>query len=164
MRLIDLFEDTPTDFDEEIKGWKNAGSDLAKARTLKAQRAKNVKLVRLKNDGNESKMHDSTSWYDSEDEAKAAHDNLVKLNPNRVIRHHMHVNGEGGSRIQKLDGLAHDVEEVYPGQSSGRLKNYVKKKFGGDLTCGKARKVKSKADAPHAIKNRASWYQSLHCK
>lgn len=163
MRLIDLFEETPTttDFDEEIKGWKNAHSDLAKMRRLKSQDANDVKLVRLKNDGNESKLHDSASYYNSEDDAKAYHDRIVKLNPNRIIRHNMYV---GNQLVGKLDGLSHDVEEVYPGQSSGKLKNYVKKKYGGDITCGKASKVKNSIAAPHSIKNRASWYQSLHCK
>lgn len=161
MRLIDLFENTPIDFDEEIKGWKNAHSDFAKARQLKSREAKNVKLVRLKNDGAESKMHDSSSWYNSEDEAKEYHDRIVKLNPTRIIRHNLYVDNK---LVGRLDGLAHDVEEVYPGQSSGKLKNYVKNKYGGELTCGKASKVKNSAKAPHSIKNRASWYQSLHCK
>jgi hypothetical protein len=150
MKIIDLFEEIT---DEEIKGWKNAHSDLNKMRQLKSNDAKSIKLVRLKNDGSESKMHDSTKMFNSREEAEAHHARLVSLNPTRSIRHNMHHDG----KITQLD-------EVYPGQSSGKLKNYVKKKYGdGDITCGKAAKVKS-SNAPKSIKNRASWYQSLHCK
>lgn len=160
MKLFDLIEyKSPSEIEEEIKGWKNAVGDIAKARSRQADASKGVKLVRLKNDGTESKMHDSTSSFNSEEEAKEHHDNLVRLNPTRVIRHHMHSDG----KIMKLDGKSNNIEEVYPGQSSGRLKNYVHRKYGGDITCGKASKVKS-SDASKALKNRASWYQSLHCK
>lgn len=73
--------------------------------------------------------------------------------------------GERLDYYNVLDKAEHDpeIDEVYPGQSSGRLKNYVHRKYGGDITCGKAVKVKN-SNASKAIKNRASWYQSLHCK
>src|SRR4051812_15875462 len=115
MKLFDLFN-------EEIKGWKHAGRDISAMRHQQAQNAKSVKLVKLKNDGSESKMHDASSMYSTEDEAKAHHDRILQLNPTRVIRHNMYVDGKF---VAKLDGPSHDIEEVYPGQSSGRLKNYV---------------------------------------
>lgn len=57
-----------------------------------------------------------------------------------------------------------EIDEVYPGQSSGKLKNWVNSHIGGKVTCTKAAQVKNNPDAPKHIKNRASWYQSLHCK
>lgn len=57
-----------------------------------------------------------------------------------------------------------ELNEVYPGQSSGKLKNYVKRKYGGEINCTKAAKVKADPDASSFYKKRASWYQSLHCR
>lgn len=57
-----------------------------------------------------------------------------------------------------------DLEEVYPGQSSGRLKNYIKRKYGGEISCRKAARVINDPDASNFYKKRASWYKSLHCK
>lgn len=57
-----------------------------------------------------------------------------------------------------------ELDEVYPGQSSGKLKNYIKRKYGGEINCTKAAKVKNDPDASAFYKKRASWYQSLHCK
>lgn len=81
-------------FNEAIKGWKHAHSDLAKIRKSQSDSAKSVKLVSLKKDGNESKMHDATKVFSSEEEAKAHHENVKKLNPTRGIRHNIYVNGE----------------------------------------------------------------------
>jgi hypothetical protein len=57
-----------------------------------------------------------------------------------------------------------EIDEVYPGQSSGRLKNWIASHYGGKITCAKAAKVKNDANASNFYKKRASWYQSLHCK
>jgi len=57
-----------------------------------------------------------------------------------------------------------EIDEVYPGQSSGRLKNYVKKKYGGEINCAKARKVINDPNISNFIRKRAIWYKSLHCK
>jgi len=79
------------DLDEQIKGWKHAGSDLAK---MRAAKGKDVKLVSLKKDGAESKMHDASKMFRSEDEAQAHHDRVTKLNPKSKIRHNLYVDGK----------------------------------------------------------------------
>ena len=56
------------------------------------------------------------------------------------------------------------LDEVYPGQSSGRLKNYVRKKFGGEITCRKAASLLNDPDTSNFYKKRAKWYKSLHCR
>jgi hypothetical protein len=57
-----------------------------------------------------------------------------------------------------------EIKEVYPGQSSGRLKNYIKKKYGGDISCRKVAMLLNDPDVNSFYKKRASWYKSLHCK
>lgn len=57
-----------------------------------------------------------------------------------------------------------EIDEVYPGQSSGKLKNWIANHYGGKITCTKASKVKNDPNAGNFYKKRASWYQSLHCK
>lgn len=95
------------DFNEAIKGWKHAHSDLAKWRAGKAAAARPVKLVRLKKDGTESKMHDATSTFDNEDAAREQHNRMVSYNPGKSIRHNLYVDdklvGELGSN---------DIKEV----------------------------------------------------
>ena len=81
-------------FNEVIKGWKNVHSDLAKIRRSQSDASKEVKLVALKKDGKESKMHDAIKSFSSEEEARAHHDNVKKLNPTRGIRHNLYVGGE----------------------------------------------------------------------
>ena len=81
-------------FNEAIKGWKHAHSDLSKIRKSQSDAQKEVKLVSLKKDGNESKMHDATKSFSSEEEARAHHENIKKLNPTRGIRHNLYVGGE----------------------------------------------------------------------
>ncbi len=79
------------ELDENIKGWKHAASDISKMRSAQG---KTVKLVSLKKDGNESKMHDATKTFRSEDEAQEHHDRVTKLNPNSKIRHNLYVDGK----------------------------------------------------------------------
>lgn len=79
---------------EEIKGWKHAGRDLNKARRQQAEMSRNVKLVRLKKNGDESKLHDATSRYNSEDEARQKHAYWVKVNPGKGIAHNLYVDGK----------------------------------------------------------------------
>jgi hypothetical protein len=79
---------------EAIKGWKHAHNDLAKIRSASSDAQKSVTLVSLKKDGSESKMHDATKTFKSEEEARAHHENIKKLNPSRTIRHNLYVNGE----------------------------------------------------------------------
>lgn len=79
---------------EAIKGWKNAHSDIQKIRRTQSDASKEVKLVSLKKDGNESKMHDAVKMFSTEDEARAHHKNIKALNPTRNIRHNLYVGGE----------------------------------------------------------------------
>lgn len=76
---------------EAIKGWKHASSDLAKWRAAKKAAGQTVKLVSLKKDGNESKMHDATKTFDTEAQAREYHNRIVSLNPGKTIRHNLYV-------------------------------------------------------------------------
>lgn len=81
-------------FKESIKGWKHAHTDIAKMRSKASEQSKTVKLTRLKKDGSESGMHDASTTFSSEEEAKKHHENLVKLNPGRNIAHNLYVDGK----------------------------------------------------------------------
>lgn len=92
---------------EAIKGWKHAHSDLAKWRAAKKAAAQSVKLVSLKKDGSESKMHDAVKTFDTEAEAKEYHNRIVSLNPTRNIKHNLYVDGKlvgelGSANIQEV--------------------------------------------------------------
>lgn len=91
---------TKTEYvDEAIKGWKNAHSDIMKIRRGASDASKEVKLVKLKKDGSESKMHDAAKMFSSEAEAKAHHENIKKLNPGRSIMHNLYVGGEHKEKL-----------------------------------------------------------------
>jgi len=79
---------------EAIKGWKHAGSDIAKWRADKAAAQHTAKLVKLNKDDAESKMHDATTTYPTEEKAREYHSRIVKLNPTRNIRHNLYVDGK----------------------------------------------------------------------
>lgn len=79
------------ELEENIKGWKHAASDISK---MRAAQGKSVKLVSLKKDGTESKMHDATKMFRSEDEAQEHHDRVTKLNPKSKIKHNLYVDGK----------------------------------------------------------------------
>jgi hypothetical protein len=79
---------------EEIKGWKHAHRDLAKWRSQARAAAQPVKLVRLKKDGTESKLHDAVTTFDTEQAAREYHNRLVRLNPTHNIKHNLYVNHE----------------------------------------------------------------------
>ncbi len=64
-------------------------ADLRKARQDKNNDAKPVYMRRLNKDGSESGMRDATTFYYTEKEAKAHHDELVKNNPHQRIAHHL---------------------------------------------------------------------------
>jgi hypothetical protein len=81
--------------EEAIKGWKHAHGDIAK---MRASAGKEVRLVSVKKDGSESKMHDAEKRFKSEEEARAHHENIKKLNPNRSIAHNLYVN----DKMEKL--------------------------------------------------------------
>lgn len=86
--------------DEAIKGWKNAAGDIAKTRAKAADDAKEVKLVALKKDGAESKMHDATKKFKDRAEALKHHNNMVKFNPGKTIAHNLYCDG----KVEKLSG------------------------------------------------------------
>lgn len=101
--------------EEAIKGWKHAHNDIAKARAAGRAAADNVQLVRLKKDGNESKMHDATKTFGSEEEARAHHENMVKLNPGKGIAHNLYVNGEHKGALKEeaeLDEAVADIQMI----------------------------------------------------
>lgn len=79
---------------EAIKGWKHAGRDIQRMRTQRAAEKHTARLVSLKKDGTESRMHDAAKTFPTEAEARAYHANIVKLNPGKNIRHNLYVNGE----------------------------------------------------------------------
>ena len=69
------------------------------------------------------------------------------------------------SLVSQKEAQMEDIlDEVYDGQSSGRLKNYIKKKYGGDITCRKVASLINDPDVNNFYKKRAKWYKSLHCK
>ena len=84
---------------EEVKGWKHAGRDLAAARQAKSDDAKEITLIRLKKSGDESKMHDAVKKFKSEKEAREHHDLMVKNNPGHTIKHNMYI----GGKVQVLE-------------------------------------------------------------
>lgn len=86
--INEMFEEY---LDEQIKGWKHAGRDISAVRSAQG---KNVKLVSLKKNGEESKMSDASSIHGSEKEAREVHDRRVKLNPKMKIRHNLYVDGK----------------------------------------------------------------------
>ena len=87
-------QDTVTDLVEAIKNWKNAHNDLMKNRAAASASSKEVRLVRLKKDGSESGLHDATKTFKTEDEARAHHANITKLNPGKGIAHNLYVGSE----------------------------------------------------------------------
>lgn len=79
---------------EAIKGWKNAQSDIMKMRAAQRAASHAAKLVSVKKDGTESRMHDAISTYPTEAEARARHEDLVKMNPGRNITHNLYVDNQ----------------------------------------------------------------------
>lgn len=83
-----------SELQEAIKGWKHAGRDIAAMRAARVTAGHTAKLVRLKKDGTESKMHDASSTYPSEEAARAKHAAWLHMNPGRDIRHNLYVDGK----------------------------------------------------------------------
>jgi len=76
-----------------IKGWKNALSDLSKYRAENKAEGMTVKLVQLNSNGAESKMHDATKKFSTEQEAEKEAKRIQELNPTRNIKYNLYVNG-----------------------------------------------------------------------
>jgi len=89
----------------EIKRWKNAHSDLIKFRKDLTNQKKNVKLVSLKKNGEESKLHDATKFFDDEQTAHDYHASVRKLNPNRNIRHNLYIDGKLSKTLDEENNL-----------------------------------------------------------
>lgn len=76
------------------------------------------------------------------------------------------VNGPDGELDEKsrLGEPGKKRKKIYPGQSSATLANYVARKWGGEVGCGRASQIVNDPDVNKNIKKRAIWYRSLHCK
>jgi hypothetical protein len=111
MRMLELAKSVGIKYDEkliklpevneEIKGWKNAGSDIARMRKARGDEAKTVHLHRLKKDGSESGMHDARKSFSSQEDAQRHHDNSRKLNPKSDIRHNLYIDGKQVSTLKE---------------------------------------------------------------
>lgn len=91
---------------EEIKGWKNAASDIAKYRSGQSDTSH---TVRLKNDGTESKMNDARTGHKNEKDAREYHERVKKLNPNKKIGHALYVDGKFKEKL--LEGIVYSDNE-----------------------------------------------------
>lgn len=67
------------------------------------------------------------------------------------------------SNINYLPEEIGELDEVYPGQSSGKLKKFIQKKYGGNIGCGKVARLLNDPNVSNFYKKRAKWYKSLHC-
>jgi hypothetical protein len=74
---------------EEIKGWKNAHSDIMKMRRAQSNDAKEFTVHQLKKDGTPSGMHDAKKKFGSEEEAHKHIKYMRELNPTRNLRYHL---------------------------------------------------------------------------
>ena len=90
-------------------------ADSRKARQAKSNLEKPIYMIRLNKDGQESGMKEAVTHHNTEEEAKALHDQLVKNNPRSKIAHHMYsYNGEetfktkfvGGKVVPLKGGIA----------------------------------------------------------
>jgi hypothetical protein len=125
---------------EEIKGWKQAAGDISKFRKQAKDEAKQVKLVRLKKNGDESKLYDATSKHADEKAARDRHTQLTKLNPGRGISHNLYVNDKLVDTL-KEEVRSADTKGVVVRTASGKTvvrKQKVNRKIigSGNLTDG----------------------------
>ena len=90
-----------SEVDEDIKGWKHAGKDITKSRLQASNQAKSVRLHRVNSNGEESKMHDASSYFNDETEAREHHNRMVKLNPNKKIKHNLYVDGKPMEKLHE---------------------------------------------------------------
>jgi len=129
---ISGFRDTVEgQLNEQIKGWKHAHSDLAKERKDASNYKKSAVLHALKKDGSESKMHDARKHFSSEQEARAHHERVVKLNPNRSIKHALYIDGKhvenlGESEVKTFRELVEGIKEAQLDELSKSTDRLVK--------------------------------------
>jgi hypothetical protein len=79
-------------------------ADLMKARKKRSDDAKTVWLHRLNKDGTESRITLAKQYFNSPEEAVAAHNHMVDANPGRTIEHNMHSSNDLGAFKLKLSG------------------------------------------------------------
>lgn len=108
---------------EQIKGWKHAHSDLAKERKAASNYKMSAVLHTLKKDGTESKMHDARQYFSSEQEARAQHERVKKLNPSRSIKHALYVDGKhienlGESEAKTFRELVEESSQLKGGEKA----------------------------------------------
>lgn len=82
--------------------------------------------------------------------------------------------GERLDYYQQLSSIENDHHESdikedgdwvsYPGKGSGKLRDYVRRKYGGDMGCKKASMIINDPDVSKFYKRRAVWYRNLHCR
>lgn len=71
--------------------------------------------------------------------------------------------------VENDDNADLDIKEdgdwvSYPGKGSGKLRDYVRRKYGGDMGCKKASMIINDPDVSKYYKRRAVWYRNLHCR
>ncbi len=143
---------------EQIKGWKHAASDISK---MRAAQGKNVKLVSLKKDGTESKMHDAAKMFSSEGEAQEHHDRVTKLNPKSKIRHNLYVDGKHvktlGEEVEQIDEVSASTLRSYIDKSRADKKAAMKDRTAAEKNVkqyGMASDKKERDDAARRVVNR----------
>ena len=123
--LVKLRASMDSKLDEAIKGWKHAASDIAKARRDASDSAKTVHLHRLKADGAESGMHDARKPFNSVEDAIAHHENLLKLNPGKKIKHNLYIDGKM-DRVLKEEVIVTEANDDLQSQIEKHLEPHIK--------------------------------------
>jgi hypothetical protein len=137
MRMLELAKSVGIKYDEniikvpevneDIKGWKNAGSDITRMRKARADETKTVHLHRLKKDGSESGMHDSRKAFSSREDAQSHHDNSRKLNPKSDIRHNLYIDGKHVETLK--ESASRFIEKVRAAEKSVATGNHKNAKM-----------------------------------
>ena len=83
---------------EEIKGWKHAAADLAKWRS---EKGKNIRLVSLKKDGTESKLHDASHQFRNINDAYTFFNRVIELNPTQQIKYNLYIDNKFEKILEK---------------------------------------------------------------
>jgi len=79
---------------EDIKGWKNAHTDIMKIKKAASDASKSVHLHRLTAAGKESGLHDARKPFKSEKEARDHHSYILSINPGKKISHNLYVDNK----------------------------------------------------------------------
>lgn len=87
MNCSQMFTGEDDRVENEIKGWKHAGRDLAKWRQDQADAQKEYVVHRLNADGRPSGMHDAQTRFGSEKEALDKIAYWRSINPGKKLRY-----------------------------------------------------------------------------